>query len=299
MLHGSHRSRITACGTASSDPGCLTGHAALHSIASSSFWPGGRPGVGEVADDLAGGAGANAEVGRDPDARDPGGARRDTSSNTGRQGSQSAHKIQSAATSGQLLRCRAGVFVLIASTGPSCRDIVGSVTIFTIVTTNVIVLAALLTSWLAYRALREARRTTDEARKTVAAIEALLPTVREAAAAAEASAKAAGEAALIADQARREAGQERDERRLLEIAELVERVFWKAAEQTGYQPVGGGFRAPEQNALAAILAGSGLDLPECVRLAGEGQASQAFGSARDARNEVTAALSRRNGREIS
>jgi len=193
---------------------------------------------------------------------------------------------------------------------PPHTAIVVHMTVFTIVINVVLVAATLVVIWYAKNTVTESRKATDAARATVAAVEALQKVAKAQLSAADAAAQAAENAvtslddvssrllevaqlthaAVEAAKAAHEADErDREIRRLREIGELVERIFEKAADETGYHSVGG-WRCMEQRELPPLLVGVDPPLPVCDKLAGDNQARQVFGSAQDARREIAERL---------
>jgi hypothetical protein len=76
-------------------------------------------------------------------------------------------------------------------------------------------------------------------------------------------------------------------------------IFWKAAESADLRGAFiAGWRVPEQNQLAQALAATDASLPKCDSLAqGDPLPDNVLGKARDARDEVKAALASSVSRE--
>jgi len=101
-------------------------------------------------------------------------------------------------------------------------------------------------------------------------METLLTVARDTAAASESAEVAARETVAAAAAARAADERNRQVQRLGHIAELVERIFEKAAAEDGRtRPA---WRCIEQRELPPLLVGAELPLPKCDHLAGSSEA---------------------------
>ena len=127
-------------------------------------------------------------------------------------------------------------------------------------------------------------RTIGEAKRTTSALGDLLAAAKDAGAAAR-------ETVVIAEAARAQAEFDERLRALLDVGELVERIFSRAREVAGFESRG--WRVAEQNLLQQALARVGAELPEAKRVAdGTGIAETVMAAARDARLEVEVEIGR-------
>jgi hypothetical protein len=129
-------------------------------------------------------------------------------------------------------------------------------------------------------------RSAEAANETVASLKDLLTATKESAALMAQSAKAAHETATIAKATRDQAEYDRKLRALMDVEELAERIFWRAADVAGYKSMTG-WRCPEQNYLGQALRRVEISLPKAERLVGGlGTADLVMGAARDAQREA-------------
>jgi hypothetical protein len=158
-----------------------------------------------------------------------------------------------------------------------------------------LVVTALIVIWYARETVRESRKVTKSAQDTVEALQSLLVVAEETARTSRVAAEATKltiDATLRAYEANE---RERRVRRLRDIAELVERVFEKAAATANYRRQA--WRCIEQREIVPMLVGTQLALPECHRLAGESRAPQVYAVAVLARDEIAEALRREYAQE--
>jgi hypothetical protein len=137
--------------------------------------------------------------------------------------------------------------------------------VFNVVINVVLVAATLAVIWFASLAVRESRKATSAAEKTVTKAGEIVDAVRDLLAAAE---------------------RDRRLRQLRAIGGLVEDIFWQAMTQG---PVWAG-RCKEQNELAHALVGVEPPLPKCSAVVGAGEAGPVSAAAREAREEAAAAI---------
>ncbi len=163
-----------------------------------------------------------------------------------------------------------------------------SMNVFIIVANAILVGFTLVVILFAKQTVTESRKTTKAARDTVLALETLLTVARDTAASSESAAVAARETVSTARAARAADERDRKVQRLRHIAELVERVFEKAAAEDGRtRPA---WRCIEQRELPPLLVGAEPPLPKCDHLAGSSQAGLVFAAAVDAREEIAGQL---------
>lgn len=178
--------------------------------------------------------------------------------------------------------CQAGRILHPANTGVRCRlrqsvsagGHSGSMNVFIIVANAILIALTLAVIVFAKQTVTESRKATSAARDTAASSEAAATAARE-----TVQAATAGRAA-----------DERDHkvRRLRQIAELVERIFEKAAAADGRtRPA---WRCIEQRELPPLLVGVEPPLPKSDHLAGSSQAGSVFAAAVEAREEIAEQL---------
>jgi hypothetical protein len=184
--------------------------------------------------------------------------------------------------------------------------------------TGVLVVLTGAVTWLAWRTVDESRKATrairqtvtestkavEATKETVAALKELLTIARDTAVSSAEAVDAAqktvavSQELVVAARATVDIGQaahaadERDRkvRQLRDIGQLAEALFWKAADETGWQPLGGGWRVVEHNYLSQALVGMADELPKCVELTQANLAASAMGIAAAAREEVAQTL---------
>jgi len=142
--------------------------------------------------------------------------------------------------------------------------------VFTVVANVVLVLAALVTVWFAFRASVSGVRATRLAKESLVYSRETMEAVR---------------AAHEAD--------ERNRRRMLirEIQGLVEAIHSKAKHiLAGTSGEWAGCNVPEQGSLARLLAVAKEDLPHCLMASAPGRAMEVLMAANLARDELVAVL---------
>ena len=160
--------------------------------------------------------------------------------------------------------------------------------VFIIAANAVLVALTLFVIVFARQTVMESRKATKAAQDTVSALENLLGVARDTAASSEAAAVAARETVEAARGARAADERDRKVQRLRQIAELVERIFERAAAADGRtRPA---WRCMEQRDLPPLLVGVEPPLAKCDHLAGSGQAGLVFAAASEARNELAEQL---------
>jgi hypothetical protein len=166
---------------------------------------------------------------------------------------------------------------------------------FLVVVNIILAIAALVTvrfAWQAARSSAEAAALAKEsisyvadtakaAEQTAAESAVTAGLTKEVAANLEATLETARGTLKTAHESREADDRERRLKRLLDIAEISERIFWVSAEAEGY----GSERLPEQNVLEQLIAGSGMDLPACRQL-GQAHAVNRMQPARNAVREA-------------
>jgi hypothetical protein len=170
----------------------------------------------------------------------------------------------------------------------SARGHSGGMNVFIIVANAILIALTLAVIVFAKQTVTESRKATRAARDTVSALENLLAVALHTAASSEAAAKAARETVQAATAGRAADERDRKVRRLRQIAELVERIFEKAAAADGRtRPA---WRCMEQRELPPLLVGVEPPLPKSDHLAGSSQAGSVFAAAFDAREEIAEQL---------
>lgn len=189
-----------------------------------------------------------------------------------------------------------------------------------LVLTAVLVVLTGVVTWFAWQTVRESRKATaaiketvkesnkaaDAARETVVAVRELLTVAKDTASSAARSLTAADQTVTaanelvvaarvtieVAERARAADEHDRKVRRLRDIGQIAEALFWKAVRDSEPKPTLHGWRQIEHNYLAQALVGLADELPKCVELTQVSMPGAAIGAARDARNEVEQALQR-------
>lgn len=155
-------------------------------------------------------------------------------------------------------------------------------TILTVIST----VAVLGTVWLAYLALGKARETVDEAR---AARRDAEEAAREAAAERRAAEEDRKQAAMDRREAaadRRSEERDRERRRLEQVGEMVEDLFWAADLVRRGGKVSPDTWVSQRNLLGHALVGLQDRLPGAASLLNCANVGQAFGAAAQARQEI-------------
>src|SRR5262249_27181780 len=125
--------------------------------------------------------------------------------------------------------------------------------VFIIIANAILIVLTLVVIMVAKQTVAESRNATDAARDTVPALKNPLAVGRDTAASSEAAVVAARETATAARAARTADERDRKVQRLRRIAELVERIFEKAAAADGRtRPA---WRCMEQRELPPLLVG--------------------------------------------
>ena len=160
--------------------------------------------------------------------------------------------------------------------------------VFIIVANAVLIGLTLVVIVFARQTVAESRKPPRQCRTRPQCSGSLLTLARDTAASSEAAAVAARETVEAARTARAADERDRKVQRLRQIAELVERIFEKAAAADGRtRPA---WRCIEQRELPPLLVGVEPPLPETDHLAGSSHAGQVFAAAVTARDEITKEL---------
>jgi hypothetical protein len=167
--------------------------------------------------------------------------------------------------------------------------------VFIIVANAALIVLTLVVIVFAKQTVTESRKATTAARNTVSALENLLTVARDTAASSESAAVAARQTVEAAGAARAADERDRKVQRLWHIAELVERIFERAAAADGRtRPA---WRCMEQRELPPLLVGVEPPLPKCDHLAGSSQEGLVYAAAAEARDEIAAQLRRLHATE--
>jgi len=160
--------------------------------------------------------------------------------------------------------------------------------VFIIVANAVLIALTLAVIVFAKLTVTESRKATTAVRDTVSALENLLSVAQDTTASSESAAVAARQTVEAARAARAADEHDRRVQRLRQIAELVERIFEKAAAAD--ERTRTAWRCMEQRELPPLLVGVEPPLPKCDHLAGSSQAGSVFAAAVDARDEIAVQL---------
>jgi hypothetical protein len=160
------------------------------------------------------------------------------------------------------------------------------VTLTGTILTAISAVAALVTVWLAYMALSQARETLNEAKTARLDAEraAKFAAIERRATAEDRHLAAVDRHEAAAD--RREAEYDRERRRLERVGQMVEDLFWAAdlARQGGQ--VAAASWTSQRNVLRHVLVGLHNRLPAVADLLNSASPDQAFGPASQARQEI-------------